>query len=154
MLLKFFKGFRSLIETAKAASTVSLKPPKPLPRSHWNRGIRFRGLSETAKAASAISLIPLKPKISNNYLKFLGDFEAICKTTLAPESGPYRGDCLMKKNRGSKISWHCPFKVVFGIGFLANFHNILELNSHNLLYSIYSQDIFDSRFAKFWIGAP
>jgi hypothetical protein len=36
------------------------------------------------------------------------------------------------------------FEVIFGIGFLANFHNILELNSHNL-----SQEIFDYRFAKF-----
>jgi hypothetical protein len=36
------------------------------------------------------------------------------------------------------------FEVVFGIGFLANFHNILELNSHNL-----GQDILDSSFAKF-----
>jgi hypothetical protein len=35
-------------------------------------------------------------------------------------------------------------KIVFEIGILANFHNILELNPHNL-----SQDVFDSYFAKF-----
>jgi hypothetical protein len=36
------------------------------------------------------------------------------------------------------------FEVIVRIGFLANFHIILELNSHNL-----NEDIFDSRFAKF-----
>jgi hypothetical protein len=35
------------------------------------------------------------------------------------------------------------YVVVSGVGFLANFTNILELNSHNP-----SKDIFDSRFAK------
>jgi hypothetical protein len=50
MLLKFFSGFRGLIETAEAASAVSLKLPKPLPQSHRNRESGFRGLIETAEA--------------------------------------------------------------------------------------------------------
>jgi hypothetical protein len=76
MLLKFLYGFRGLIE---AASAVSLKLP-----------IRFRGLIETPEAASAVSLRPLKQTISNDYLKFLSDFEVICETALACESGPLR----------------------------------------------------------------
>jgi hypothetical protein len=58
----------------------------------------FHGLIETAKATSAVTLKLLKPTISNDYLKFLNDFEAICETALAPESRPW-GDCLMKKPR-------------------------------------------------------
>jgi hypothetical protein len=52
----------------------------------WNRVpfcIGFRGLIEAAEAASAVSLRPLKPTISNYFLEFLGDFEAICETALA-----------------------------------------------------------------------
>jgi hypothetical protein len=44
---------------------VSLKPPNTL-----------CGLIETAEAASTVSLRPLKQTISNDYLEFLGDFEA------------------------------------------------------------------------------
>jgi hypothetical protein len=69
-------------------SAVSLKPPYSLPRSHWNHGICFRGLIETAEAASTVSLRPLKPTISNDYLEFLGDFEAICEMALAPDPWP------------------------------------------------------------------
>jgi hypothetical protein len=52
------------------------------------RRIRFRGLIETAEAASAVSLRPLKQTFFNDYLEFLGDFEAICETALVRESGP------------------------------------------------------------------
>jgi hypothetical protein len=62
-----------------------LKPPKPLTRSHSYSGICFRCLIETSQAASLVSLI------SSDYLEFLGDFEDICKTALARESGPYGG---------------------------------------------------------------
>jgi hypothetical protein len=37
---------------------------------------------------SAVSIRPQKPYISNNYLDFLGEFEAIFETALAHESGP------------------------------------------------------------------
>jgi hypothetical protein len=33
-------------------------------------------------------LRPLKQTISNDFLEFLGDFEAICEMALARESGP------------------------------------------------------------------
>jgi hypothetical protein len=46
---------------------------------------------------------------NSNIIDFLGEYEDICETaTVGRESGP-SGDCLMKKNRGSKISCHCPF---------------------------------------------
>jgi hypothetical protein len=48
----------------------------------------FSGLYETTDAASAVSNRPRKPYISNNYLDFLGEFEAIFETALAHESGP------------------------------------------------------------------
>jgi hypothetical protein len=40
---------------------------------------------------------------------YLGEFEAELKNALARESGG-RGVLFDEKNRGSKISWHCPFK--------------------------------------------
>jgi hypothetical protein len=57
-------------------------------RSHWNRGICFRGLIETAEEASAVSLRQLKPTISNDFLEFLGNFEALFEPALSPESEP------------------------------------------------------------------
>jgi hypothetical protein len=42
-------------------------------------------------------------------IEFLGEFEAISKTVLACESGPW-GGLIDDKNQGSKISLHCPFK--------------------------------------------
>jgi hypothetical protein len=47
---------------------------------------------------------PRKLYISNNYLDFLGEFEAIFETDLAHESG----GLFDEKNRGSKILRHCP----------------------------------------------
>jgi hypothetical protein len=97
MLLKFFKGFRGLIETAEAASEVTLKSRKPVPRPQWNRRIRIRGLIETAEAT-----------IPNEYLEFLGEFEGICETALVRQSGPL--GALIDEKQRSKISWHCPFR--------------------------------------------
>jgi hypothetical protein len=53
-----------------------------------NCQIRFYGLIETAESASALSLKLRKPTISNKYLRFLSEFEAICETALVCESGP------------------------------------------------------------------
>jgi hypothetical protein len=46
---------------------------------------------------------------SSNLIEFLREFESICKTVLAHESGD-PGVRFNEKNRGSNISWHCPFK--------------------------------------------
>jgi hypothetical protein len=48
----------------------------------------FSGLYQTSEAASAVYIRPRKPYISNNYLDFLSEFEAIFETALAHESGP------------------------------------------------------------------
>jgi hypothetical protein len=64
-----------------------------------------------SKSDTAVSLRPRDHNFANDYLNFLGEYEAICEKVLARESGPMR-DCFMKKkNRGSKISWHCPFNT-------------------------------------------
>jgi hypothetical protein len=47
------------------------------------------------------SAVSFKLLRANNFPEFLGDFEAICKTALARESGP-PGDCLIKKSEGRK----------------------------------------------------
>jgi hypothetical protein len=78
-----------------------------------DRGSRFRGVYQTAKAASAMYIRPRNPYISNNYLYFLSEFEAIFETALAHKSGPLAG-LFDEKNRGSKISCHCPFKAAIG----------------------------------------
>jgi hypothetical protein len=64
---------------------------------------RIRCLTETTETDPAVSLKPREPNVANCYLNYLGEYEAICKTDVTGESGPYRGDCLMKKNRGLKI---------------------------------------------------
>jgi hypothetical protein len=43
-------GFHGLIETAEAASAVSYRLPKPLPRSHIDRGSGFGGLIEIGES--------------------------------------------------------------------------------------------------------
>jgi hypothetical protein len=48
--VNFAKSFRGLIETVEAASVVSYKPRKWLPRSHRDRRIGFRGLIDTAES--------------------------------------------------------------------------------------------------------
>jgi hypothetical protein len=45
-------------------------------------------------------LRPRDPNFANDYLDFLGENEAICKTALGRESG----GLFDEKNRGSKIS--------------------------------------------------
>jgi hypothetical protein len=42
-------------------------------------------------SASTVYMRPRKPYISNNYLNFLGELEAIFETALAHESGPEGG---------------------------------------------------------------
>jgi hypothetical protein len=60
-------------------------------RSNQNFRIRFRGLVETAEAASAVNLRPQKTIISNDFLEFLGEFEAL-----------FEWKMKMKKTEGRK----------------------------------------------------
>jgi hypothetical protein len=64
-------------------------------RSHWNRGIRFRGLIETAGSELCKRLSRRKRSHMQN--GFRPWIRAL-------------GGIVWWKNRGSKISWHCPFK--------------------------------------------
>jgi hypothetical protein len=50
--------------------------------------IGFRGLIETLGLVSAVSLKPQDQNFANDYLDFLGENEAICKTASGRESGP------------------------------------------------------------------
>jgi hypothetical protein len=88
-----------------------MRPLKLLPRSIWDRGSSFHGLYETAEAASAVFIRPRKPYISNNYLNFLGEFEAIFETALAHESGPW-GGLLMKKTDDQKYRDTVPLRLL------------------------------------------
>jgi hypothetical protein len=106
MLLKFFLW----ILRSPWDRGGSLKPRKPLPNSIWNCWICFCGLIETAEAASTVLLRPLKQSMSNKYLEFLCDFEAICEMVLAVNQNTLGWVHWWKKNWGSKISWHCQFK--------------------------------------------
>jgi hypothetical protein len=54
----------------------------------YSRCEDFRGPIETAKTDPAVALRPLNPNFSNDYLEHLGEYEAICETALAHESGP------------------------------------------------------------------
>jgi hypothetical protein len=64
------------------------------------------------KSDPAVSLTPRNPNFSNDYLDFLGEYEVICETALARESGP-SGDCLMKKTEGRKFRDTAPLSEIF-----------------------------------------
>jgi hypothetical protein len=49
----------------------------------WTRGLIDIGWSDPA-----VTLSPRNPIFSNEYLDFVGEYEAICETALACESGP------------------------------------------------------------------
>jgi hypothetical protein len=123
--------FCGLIETAEAKLFLDIVLCWKLPfwwkimmltflRSQWNCQIHFRSLNKTAESAPwshwnslirfhTVSIRQRKPTISNEYIEFLGKFEAICKTTLAVTQGP-RMDWLMKKPWVENL-WRCPFKL-------------------------------------------
>jgi hypothetical protein len=48
--------------------------------------------------------------MSNDYLEFLGDFEAICETALVSESGP-QGVLIDEKTEGRKSRDTAPLKT-------------------------------------------
>jgi hypothetical protein len=88
---------RSFKETMNLIETIEFSPKNfevgsrgldPFPRSHWNRGIR------TLKRLSRFSRI--RSHMQNGF---------------SPCIRALRGIVWWKKNRGSKISWHCPFKA-------------------------------------------
>jgi hypothetical protein len=91
-------GFCGLIETAGFESAVSLRPRDSNSRSHWDHGNRFRSLIETA---------------GSELCKLLSRFSRRKRSHMQNGYRPWiraLGGLFDEKNRGSKISWHCPFK--------------------------------------------
>jgi hypothetical protein len=72
--------FRGLIETAES-DMKSYAAPAVNNRKYVNK-------IETVGSVSAVSLRPRDPNFAHDYLDFLGENEAICKTALGRESGP------------------------------------------------------------------
>jgi hypothetical protein len=79
-----------LIETAEAASVLTLRLLNPLPQSHWNHWIRFRSLIETAEVKffryrfmlKTIFLLNLLPQSHwNPWIRFRGFIEAAESTS-------------------------------------------------------------------------
>jgi hypothetical protein len=108
-------------------SAVSLTPWDLILQSHWHRRIWALGVNDIAESASAVwlRLWNLLQKCPSQILRChwyhgIRTFQTII-SILSANTKPHakqlnpmnqgpRGDCLMKKNRGSKISGHCPFK--------------------------------------------
>jgi hypothetical protein len=63
----------------------------------------------------------------------LREFESICKTVLAHESGD-PGVQSNEKNRGSKISWHCPFRHTRIVNKLSLIYRVFNNNVLKLLF--------------------
>jgi hypothetical protein len=83
---------------SKSDPAVSLKLWEPIPRSHWDRGIRSRGLNWDR----GIQTLQLLFRFSRRILSHMQNGFSPWIRVL--------GGLFAEKNRGSKISWHCPFK--------------------------------------------
>jgi hypothetical protein len=95
-----------LIETADLASAVSLKPLKLIPRASLRP---WRPIPR--------SLSPCNRNIANDYLHYLGEYEAIC-VTVQPVNQGRRGDSLMKKIKEQKSLGAVPLNIhIFKIEF-------------------------------------
>jgi hypothetical protein len=117
---------------------VSMRPRKRLPQSLSELRSCFCGLYQTAEAASAVSIRPRKisQKFSCRLLRSLsGRWSRFCSLYQTAEAIHFQqlswfsrrirsyiqngfspriralGGIVWWKNRGSKISWHCPFKT-------------------------------------------
>jgi hypothetical protein len=107
-------------------------------RCHWYRWNGFRGVIDTAEFVSAVSL-------TSNNVDYFGEYEAICETVLACESGPWVG-LIGGKTRGRKsrdtvplspktVNWSC--YCIDGRPLLqSNLHTVEKYPSfsYNILY--------------------
>jgi hypothetical protein len=57
------------------------------------------------------AVTPRNSNFSNDYLDFLGEYEAICETALARESGAY-GGLFDEETRGRKSRGRVPLNTV------------------------------------------
>jgi hypothetical protein len=103
----------------------------PILRCQWNRGIRSRSFNDTTESASVVSLETWEsftkifhisdPPPHWNYririFKLLSQITSRIRSQMQNGFGPWvralGGDCLMKKKPRVKISWHCPFNMVY-----------------------------------------
>jgi hypothetical protein len=71
--------------------------------------LRLRAMRHSAEFDPPLFGIAQSRFLSSNLVEDLCEFESIRKPVLAHESGDPGVQCN-EINRGSKISWHCPFK--------------------------------------------
>jgi hypothetical protein len=110
----FCKGRKNFVLTPRYATQCEIQVKNFLVDSALCRiaGSRDSALCGIAQSCdSALCGIARSRFSSLNSIKYLSKFESICKTVLAHESGD-PGVQFNEKNRGSKISWHCPFKYL------------------------------------------
>jgi hypothetical protein len=91
----------NLFQKCKSDPAVSLKMQKPIPQSHWNRRNQSHGLIETVESELCKRLSPLSRQIQSNM-----------RNGFSPWIRALEGT-VWWKNRGLKISWHCPFNFSF-----------------------------------------
>jgi hypothetical protein len=87
LCISFCWGFPLKGKEAKKDFVKASAVSQRFPRSHWNHRSLFPCLIETTETASAVALRLRNPNISNDYL---GEYEAIFKTILAPRGKVWR----------------------------------------------------------------
>ena len=132
---KYFSGEAFTAETVSAVKPSPRKQnKKTFPTSLWCRlhcRNHFPGEAYTMVKPSLQKIVsPMKTllqKFWNSFFvwfpwwslhrgntqifEYLGEYKVIWKIVLAWKSGTHM-ELIHEKNRGSKISWHCPFKIV------------------------------------------
>ena len=111
---------RAVIDSSESISAQSLtkqnQEGNSSPRSHWLRGDDLRAVIDSSESISAQSLTAPSPSPRSHWLRgvnynfeYLGEYESIWKIVLVWKLGTHM-ELIHEKKRGSKISWHCPFK--------------------------------------------
>jgi hypothetical protein len=95
------RGFGGFNETAEEDSAVSMRPRKRIRRFQWDRGSGVHNFNKTAESFKKLQQHNFSSEIKLCLKKFLFRL---------PQFQCESGSRWLMKNRGSKISWHCPFK--------------------------------------------
>jgi hypothetical protein len=93
-----------------------LTPRDLIARSHWHRWIRFRCLIETTELFNINVQFRSRGDTAESELftrlsRFSRRIRSHMRKGFSRESGPY-GGLFDEKSRRSKISFHCPFKLI------------------------------------------
>jgi hypothetical protein len=133
------EDFRGLVVTAESDPSVSLKSRAPIPRFQWHRWILFRGLMEHGICYKNVHS-GSRWNCGNRSRGLLETTESeLCKrlslisrrNRFSPWIRALGRIVWWKKNRGLKISWHCPFKY-------AIIFNVLTSSNPELRYDMLS----------------